>query len=64
MTLLALYLADDATPVVDLPTDAQAGQDSSAVALHLWNHKGDPAGQAAVNLLAAVRTESPSEPAT
>ena len=62
MAKLQLFQDDDVTPVVDLPNTAQAGQDGEVLALHLWNNKDDPAGQAAQNVLAAMRTESPTQP--
>ncbi len=63
MTHLSLLLADDETPVRDLPSFAEAGQDSTVLELHLWNWKNAEEGQTARNLLIGVRTQSPLDPA-
>lgn len=60
---LQVYEADDTTLVEDLPfTNVEAGFDSDVLEVHVWNDKGNDAGQDLENLLLLLQTEHPTIP--
>lgn len=63
MALLELYESDDTTLVTTESLDKVAGASTTPVEYHLWNEKGNGAGQAASNVLLYDLTES-STPGT
>lgn len=60
---LEVYEDDDTTLVSDLAfTGLEAGADSDVLTVHVWNNKGNGAGQAEANVRMKWQVENPSVP--